>query len=170
MAKPDLAAIPSFYHTYVQMVAEDSVIDALNNNAKEATSLFQHIPEEKWSYRYAEEKWSISEVVQHLIDSERIFGYRALCFARGEEVSLPGFDEKKYAAASEADRRSKDELIAEYKAVREATILLFRSFSPRQYEQTGTANNKVVSVNAIGFISAGHSAHHLKILAERYLS
>lgn len=108
-------------------------------------------------------------MVQHLIDAERIFAYRALCIARGETVSLPGFDENIYAAASKADGRTKEELLAEFKTARQSTAQLFVSFDEAQLAATGTANNNSISVNAIGFIIPGHVQHHLNVLEERYL-
>jgi hypothetical protein len=169
MAKPDLATIPEFYHKYVKLVAEDKATEALASNGQSTQDFLKAIPDEKWDYRYAEGKWSIKELVQHMIDSERIFAYRALCIARGEKQSLPGFDENVYAAASGAEKRNKEELVEEFTAVRKATELLFRSFAEEQLSRTGTANNKPVSVNGIGFITAGHVLHHLNILRERYL-
>ncbi len=169
MPKPDLATIPEYYHKYVRLVQEDSVADALANNAKKTTSFLLAIPEDKWMYRYAEGKWSIKELVQHMIDTERIFSYRALCIARGERASLPGFDENTYAAASAADHRSKDELLEDFFAVRKSTVLLFQSFADDQLKRVGIANNNPVSVDGIGFITAGHVSHHLNILQERYL-
>jgi hypothetical protein len=150
-------------------VQEETVEDALVSNTQKLLSSFQQIPDEKWDHRYAEGKWSIREMVQHMIDTERIFSYRALCFARGEKVSLPGFDENTYAAASNAGRRSKEELVEEFSIVRQGTLLLFRSFTEEQLNSTGVANNNPVSVNGIGFITAGHVLHHLNILQERYL-
>ena len=170
MPKPDLHAIPAFYHKYVILVPEDDSVSALANTTEPMLTFLENIPAEQWDFRYAEGKWSIREVVQHMIDTERIFSYRALCFARSEKASLPGFDENKYAAASEANRRDKEELIDELAAVRNAMVLLFRSFSAQQLLNTGVANNKPMGVNDIGFIATGHVLHHLNILKERYLS
>ncbi len=170
MAKPDLATIPEFYHTYVNRVEEQNVTEALQNSLLKASELLQQIPEERWNFRYAEGKWSIKEMVQHIVDAERIFAYRALCIARGEGASLPGFDENSYAARSNADSRVKEELIQEWEVVRRATLLLFQSFDEEQLTRTGTANNKSINVLAIGFISAGHVLHHLHVLKERYLA
>lgn len=169
MAKPDLSTIPPFYHKYVNLVEEDTASRALENSTAATHRFFVSIPEEKWDYRYAEGKWSIKELVQHIIDTERIFSYRALCFARGEKQSLPGFDENAYATDSSAGRRTKDELIEEFEAVRKATEILFRSFDEDQLGKKGQANNNSVSVNGIGFITVGHVLHHLNILRERYL-
>jgi uncharacterized damage-inducible protein DinB len=170
MPKPELNTIPEFYHKYVKLVTEESAVDALTASTPLMLTLFQEIPEQAWGHRYAEGKWSIKELVQHMIDTERIFSYRALCFSRGEKGSLPGFDENTYAAWSDADRRNKEDLIREFSAVREATLLLFRSFTEDQLNRTGIANNNPVSVNGIGFITAGHMLHHLDILQDRYLS
>lgn len=169
MPKPDFTTIPSFYHGYVNLVQEDDVSTALAQNATTAFSFLESIPEEKWSHRYAAGKWSMKEMVQHMIDAERIFSYRALCIARGEKQSLPGFEENDYAAASEADRRQKAELLEEFRAVRQSTEVLYRSFSEEQLHKSGVANNKPIAVDAIGFITAGHVQHHLNILRERYL-
>lgn len=169
MAKPALSSIPEFYHKYVKLVEEDSASSALEKNSETLRSFLQAIPEEKWDFRYAEGKWSIKELVQHMIDTERIFSYRALCIARGEKQSLPGFDENLYAANSQGDRRSKTELVTEFSAVRTATKLLFASFTEEQLSSTGQANNNPISVNGIGFITVGHVLHHLNILRERYL-
>jgi uncharacterized damage-inducible protein DinB len=169
MPKPALSGIAPFYHRYVGLVKADSVHDALKENTTVLFSFLEDIPESTWSYRYAEGKWSIREMVQHMVDTERIFAYRALCIARGEKQSLPGFDENQYANAAGGDRRGKDELLAEFKAVRTATEMLFASFDERQLEETGTANNAPVGVNAIGFITVGHVLHHLEMLRQRYL-
>ncbi|MBB1284182.1 DinB family protein [Flavisolibacter sp. BT320] len=170
MPKPELATIPAFYHTYVNRVDDETINEALQHSNEKTKSLLESIPEEKWSFRYTEGKWSIREMVQHMIDTERIFAYRALCIARGEKASLPGFDENAYAENSKAESRSKESLLDEWAVVRKATILLYNSFTEEQIARTGTANNKPISVEAIGFISAGHVLHHLHILQERYLA
>ncbi|HEV7334263.1 MAG TPA: DinB family protein [Flavisolibacter sp.] len=169
MPKPELSTIPAFYHNYVNRVEEENTIEALQKSHTQTYSLLQAIPTEKWHYRYADGKWSILEMVQHMIDAERIFAYRALCIARGDKGSLPGFDENAYAENSGADNRSATELLEEWTVVRQSTILLFKSFNQEQTARTGIANSQPISVNAIGFIAAGHALHHLHILQERYL-
>jgi len=169
MPRPDLNEVPAFYHRYVNFVKEEDVHTAIENNTNSAVSLLKNIPEEKWSYRYAEGKWSIKEMIQHVIDADRIFSYRALCFARGEKTSLPGFEENDYAEASDADRRTKDELITELVTLRQSIQQLFRSFSNKQLAGVGIANGNPVSVNSIGFIIPGHLENHLNVLKERYL-
>lgn len=169
MPRPDLSTVPQWYHRYVLQTEEDNALQAILNNGETASRFLQSIDEDRWANRYAEGKWSIKEMIQHLIDAERIFAYRALCIARGETVSLPGFDENTYAANANADYRLKDELLAEFNTARKSTAQLFASFDDEQLSATGIANNNPVSVNAIGFIMAGHVQHHLNILAERYL-
>jgi uncharacterized damage-inducible protein DinB len=129
---------------------------------------FKNIPEEKAPYRYAEGKWSVKEMLQHIIDTERIFGYRALSIARKDTTPLPGFDENTYANASKAGERSLAGLIEELKAVRTSTDLLLKSFTEDDLQQTGITNGHPNTVNAIGYIIFGHILHHKKILEERY--
>lgn len=169
MPKPDLVTVPAFYHRYIQQVSQDDLLPALNRSTTETTALLGTLSAQQWDYAYAPRKWTIKEVVQHLIDVERIFCYRALCISRREKKFLPGFDENVYADASKAADRSGEKLTEEFLAVRQGTLLLFESFNETQLAAVGTANNSPVSVSAIGFITAGHTAHHLNILRERYL-
>lgn len=169
MSRPDPSTIPEWYHKYVSRVKENDAMEAIKADTFRSLEFLEKIPGEKWTYRYAEGKWSVKEMIQHLIDSERIFSYRALCIARGEKASLPGFDENAYATASRADLRPQEDLIAEFALVRKATEALFASFSETQFSATGIANNNPVTVNGIGFIIPGHVQHHLAVLAERYL-
>jgi uncharacterized damage-inducible protein DinB len=129
----------------------------------------EDIPRDKVDYCYAEGKWTVKELVQHLIDAERIFAYRALTIARGDQTPLPGFDETTYAAASKADARKWEDLVEEFKAVRQSTDLLFKSFTEDQLQQRGTTNQHKNTVNAIGFTAFGHLLHHKNILEEKYL-
>ena len=169
MPQPDLQQVPSFYHNYIKLVPHQNLMDAFAIYTTEMIAVLKSLPEEKWSYRYAEGKWSIKEMVQHMIDTDRIFGYRALAIARGEKASLPGFDENAYAAISNADQRQPQSLIEEMKTVQAATTMLFQSFNEQQLASIGTANGKQIDVNAIGYITVGHTLHHKNILTERYL-
>lgn len=117
MANVDLSRVPPFYHNYIAQVKPAELNEAFKIHLNELAGFLETVPEDKWDFRYAEGKWSIREVVQHIIDAERIFCYRALRFARKDETPLPGFDEDTYADNSDAGRRSKDELIAELKTV-----------------------------------------------------
>jgi hypothetical protein len=161
--------VPEFYHNYIRKVAHLTLPEALAQHGAELPLSLQNVPEEQWAFRYAPGKWSIKEVVQHIIDAERIFCYRALCFARGEKAALPGFDENEYAAASGADNRTKMALLQEFETVQQGTSQLFASFGDGQLTASGTANKSSIYVAAIGYIIAGHCLHHINILKERYL-
>lgn len=153
---------------YIDLVAEEDIAAALEKQARDTSKVLRGITDEKSAHRYAPDKWSVKQLVQHFIDSERIFTYRALAIARGERRSLLGFEEKEYAAASDADRRSMKDLADEYESVRRATVALFRSFSPEAWKRSGTANEKQVSVRALAYATLGHERHHLKVLREKY--
>lgn len=170
MPNVDLSKVPAYYHNYISQVGANELPDAFKSHTTELVDFLNNIPDDKWNYRYAEGKWSIKEVVQHIIDAERIFCYRALRFARKDETPLPGFDENVYAENSNAGRRSKSELINEMQNVQRSSADLFNSFTNEQLECSGTANNKSIYVKGIGFIIVGHGLHHRNILEERYLS
>ncbi len=169
MTHVDLSRVFEYYHGYINRVSENNLTKAFQKHQTELLSALDEIPEEKWDYRYAEGKWSIKEVVQHILDAERIFGYRALCFARKDKTPLPGFDENLYAETSRADQRSKQSLLEELEAVQKSSAQLFASFDEEQLEQNGIANGKPAYVKAIGFILIGHALHHKHIIQERYL-
>ena len=169
MPRPDLNRVPDYYHRYIAYVQQDDLAFAMQQQQQEVLSLLQSLPAEKWDYAYAEGKWTVKELVQHVIDTERIFAYRALCFARKDATPLPGFDENNYAAASDANRRSPGSLIKELQMVQQTSTLLFASFSEEQLESEGIASGKSVYVRGIGFILVGHVLHHMNILKERYL-
>ena len=169
MQSIDLERVPVFYHKYIQKVNAVSVSQALIQQQKQLMSLLESIPEERWTYQYAPEKWTIKELVQHVTDAERIFGYRALCFSRNEKASLPGFEENDYVLASNANARTKGSILEELRTVQAATLSLFQSFTEEQLDAQGMANGNPIYVKAIGFITAGHALHHLDIIKERYL-
>ena len=168
MPDVDFSRVPAFYHRYINLVPQHGISEALAYYPSAVQHFLRSIPEDRWPYRYAEGKWSIKEVVQHLIDAERIFSYRALRFARKDKTELPGFEENGYAAASEAGRRTSESLMAELATVQQSSVQLFGSFSEEQLEQGGKANGNAVYVRAIGFIIAGHALHHVAIIRERY--
>jgi hypothetical protein len=170
MPKPIEGTYPVYFGNYIKLVPEDNITDALNNQQPLVDNFFDNISEEKSSYAYAEGKWTLKELLQHLIDAERIFNFRSLAIARGEKQSLPGFDENDYAAVSEANKRSWNDLVEEFKAVRKATTFLLNSFTVKMMESEGFANKKKVSVNALAFIIVGHVYHHIKIIELRYLN
>ncbi len=170
MPKPTEGTYPEYFGNYIKLVPEDNITDAIKNQQPLIDNFFTSITEEKAGYAYAEGKWTLKELLQHVIDAERIFNYRALAIARNEQQSLPGFEENDYASSSDANHRSWKELVEELQAVRKTTILLFKSFTSNMYKQVGLANEKPVSVNALGFITIGHLYHHAKIVEERYLA
>jgi uncharacterized damage-inducible protein DinB len=159
----------SFYGTYVKLVQNAPLNDALGQGKKRFVDFLQAIPIEKYPYRYAENKWSVAELVLHIIDAERVFQYRALRFARNDATPLPGFDQDCYVPESNAGKRTKDSIIWEYETVRNATISLFGSFESEALLRKGLASGSPMSVRALGFVICGHQMHHQKILEERYL-
>ncbi len=169
MSQVNFQKVPAFYHNYIKLVNEENLRSAFCNHANNIIPFLKQIPTEKWDYRYAEGKWSIKELIQHLIDAERIFCYRALTFARKDNKSLPGFDENYYTAVSKADKRNSLDLIEELELLQKASAKLFESFDHDQLQSEGIANNNSIYVEAIGYIIIGHTRHHKKILEERYL-
>lgn len=169
MAVADLSRVPPFYHRYIQLVSAPDLNRAFEQHQNDLTGLLRKLAADKWSYRYAPGKWSIRELVQHIIDGERIFGYRALCIARKDRTALPGFDENSYAAASNANDRNAADIMEELTCVQKSSMLLFRSFNEEQLQETGIANGNPVYVEAIGYIIIGHTLHHKKVLEDKYL-
>lgn len=168
--KPDSITHDSYFNHYINLVAETALMNAFDALTEEGHAFWLDITEEQGDFRYAEGKWSIKTVLQHIIDTERIFSYRALAIARGEITPLPGYDENLYAAASEADSRSMDDLVDELFSVRNATMLLFNSLTEEALNRVGTANGASISVMALGFIIIGHEIHHMNVVKERYLT
>jgi len=169
MSYVDLSRVPEYYHKYINLAINDNLKSALERHQTELLSFLKNIPKKKWNYRYAEGKWSIKEVVQHIIDAERVFTYRALCFARKDQTPLPGFDENVFAANSNADDRTKKDLLKELRFVQASSVQMFDSFNEEQLSQPGIANEKPFYVQALAYIMVGHTLHHKKILEERYL-
>ncbi len=158
----------SYFEKYTSLVSEKNINDALQNQVEKINNFCNEISEEKSTFAYAEAKWTLKEMLQHMIDTERIFAYRALAIARKELETLPGFDENLYAANSKANARSWGALVEEMKALRKTTELLFNSFTSEMLETTGNFGSNKGSVNTLGFIIAGHVYHHIKIAKERY--
>jgi uncharacterized damage-inducible protein DinB len=167
-SRPALTEHEPYWSRYIDLVTEEDLFAALEANAKNS-ALLSSIDEKKSTHRYAEGKWSIKQLLNHVIDAERLFQYRALAIGRGDQQSLPGFDENSYAELSEADRRPWADILNEFQAVRAAGVALFRSFSNEAWQRIGTANEKRISVRALGYVMAGHERHHLGVLREKYL-
>lgn len=169
MNRPDLTEAPEWYHRYINTVKENNLSEALHNQISLFNDFFTAIPVEKRDFRYAAGKWSIKDIIQHLIDGERVFAYRILRFARKDETPLPGFEENDYAENAKAENRNWEELIEEFNVVRRSTEFLINSLDEDQLQSKGIANSSPISVLAIGFIIVGHTNHHLSVIKERYL-
>jgi uncharacterized damage-inducible protein DinB len=158
-----------FYSTYIKAAENVTLIEELEISVHDFIRFVQNIPMDKFDYRYAEGKWTIKDIIQHLIDAERIFSYRALRISRNDKTPLPGFEENDYINNTDANARSIQDLLSEMAVVRQSTLSLFKSLSPEQLERVGIASNNPISVRAIGFIIIGHQKHHQKVFQERYL-
>jgi uncharacterized damage-inducible protein DinB len=167
-ARPDVSEYAPFFHGYVTAVPDGDVVDLLRSGGQELLATIHRIPETRGGHQYGPDKWTIREVVGHLIDAERIFTYRALRFARGDRTMLPGFDENDYVRTAGSDERTLADLARELAAVRESTVLLFESLPDDAWVRTGNANGRDMSVRALAYVAAGHPLHHLRILRERY--
>lgn len=166
--RPTESEYAPFYAGYIAAVPAGDILEQLAGQMPRIRRLAAGIPAARETYRYAPGKWSLREVIGHLIDGERVFGYRALCISRGDQTPLPGFDENRYVAAAGSDARPLASLVDELGHVREGNLLLFRHLDPEAWQRTGIANATPISVRALAFILAGHMNHHLKILDERY--
>ena len=168
IAKPHAGTYPEYYSLYLNTVQGEDLILALQNNRKALDALVLEMIG-KADHSYAPGKWTIKEVLLHLIDTERIFAYRALTFARADKAELPGFDENEYARHYPADKRTLQQVYAEFKVVRDATIHLFQSLNEEAVLRSGIANGKPISVSALGYAIVGHANHHFNVIKERYL-
>ena len=168
--RPSDAEFASYAKTDIDYVAGDDAVGALAGQGKEVVALLESLDDDAVrAHRYAPGKWTVKEVIGHLIDDERIFAYRALCVARGDTRPLPGFDENDYVAATDFESRPLAALIAEYQTVRAATIALFEPFRPSEWTRRGIVNGYEASVRGLAFHMAGHELHHLRTLREKYL-
>ena len=169
MAKPSPSTHPSYFERYISLVPEEDLNTAFRQQSLVLTKFLYSINEEKSAHTYAPDKWTIKELMQHMIDTERIFSYRSLCFARKDPNSLPGFDENNYAANSNANLRHWKDLADEFLLVRKSTEILFHSFTEEALNNSGTANNNPATALSMGFTAIGHVYHHMNVLKEKYL-
>ena len=170
--KPKAEEYPAYSHVYMDLLEDDGrILDHMRQNLSDLEELVDNLPEEKLLYRYAEGKWTIKEILVHLIDDERIFSYRALRYARNDPTPLHGFEENDYAYYSQANERSLESIFSEYKAVREATIALFENLPEDALMRSGLADGNINrrTVRALAYHLAGHELHHVNIIKERYL-
>jgi hypothetical protein len=168
MPRPSATEYGSFYQTYINYTSGKDYSILVQQYNDRIIESWTAVPVEKVNYAYGPDKWTIKQMLQHVIDTERIFAYRALAIARNEQAALLGFDENEYAKHGTAANRNWKDMLVEWRVVRQSTNLLFASFTEEQMKAMGTASGSAISVNALGFIIFGHALHHLHILKERY--
>jgi uncharacterized damage-inducible protein DinB len=166
--RPQTNEYPPFAEAYVNSVPDENVLDLLEETKTVTYDLFRKMSEEQAMHTYAEGKWTLKQVLGHMIDTERTFSYRALCFSRNN-VELPGFDQDVYVNNTDFNSRTIQSLADEYKATRESTLYLYRSFSEDQLLRAGKASGSPVTVRGLVYMTAGHEQYHLKLIRERYL-
>lgn len=171
MPQPDQNDYAPFHQTYIRFTTSYlSASEAIQSSYTIVKDFLKAIPESEHLYTYAPGKWTLKEMVQHITDTERILAYRALCIARGDTTPLPGFEEHDYALHSGANAHKWEQLVEEWTSHRQSVIQLFKGLNDTQLTQRGTVNHAAITANALGFIIAGHSLHHLSIIKERYLN
>jgi len=170
MSRLQPAEYDPYYQKYVGLVPEDEIVPALDGQTDELDKLFDGVPEEKGTFAYADGKWTLKEVLSHLIDGERMFAYRVFRIARGDKTPIEGFEQDGYIENSHANRRTFSELLNEFRLLREANVLFFKNLETGDWVRTGTANNVEISVRSLAWIMVGHIRHHTAILRERYLT
>ncbi|MFZ2491355.1 MAG: DinB family protein [Thermoanaerobaculia bacterium] len=166
--RPDPSEFAPYYGKYIDLVPESDILAALQQQSSETQKLLASLDEERASYRYEPGKWSVKELFGHVIDAERIFGYRAVAIARGETKSLPGYDENVYAENGRFDLWRIGDLSESYALIRRSNVVAFSHFPDEAWGRPGVANGNPVTARAIAFTMLGHERHHLNVLRERY--
>lgn len=166
--KPQPEEYAPYYHRYISLVAEDDILSALTDQIDQVRQLVDRIPRDMERHSYAAGKWTVRELVGHVIDCERVFGFRAFCFSRLESESLPGFDQNEYVARSPYNDIPIADLVDEFVAVRLSNLIVLRRLGEREWGQSGIANRASASIRAMAYIMAGHVQHHLDVLHEHY--
>ncbi len=169
MSRPGSTEAAAYYFTYIDRIQQDDIVGVMESQLEDVGKILVGISEEKSLHRYAPEKWSIRQVLSHLNDTERAFAFRALWFARDFHDPLPSFDQNSSVNAARADEYAWASYVAEFRDIRRATVALFRKLPGEAWGRAGVASGNVVSVRALAYIIAGHVAHHVAILQERYL-
>lgn len=159
-----------YYKLYINQVEGNDFLQVLKDNLISTVDLLDSLSLDQWNHRYAEGKWSIKEVMIHIIDTEKVFGYRAMRISRNDQTPLPGFDQNDYVPYYDAENRSPESIIKEFTASRLGTIEMFENFNEDMMKRMGKASDFDVSVRALAFMTAGHEIHHIRILKERYLN
>jgi len=170
MNKPAPDEYADFYAGYISGVPDGEILTLLQSELERTSSLLRSLTPEQASHRYGEGKWSVKEIVGHIIDGERTFGHRALCFARQDPAHLPGFDQEDYAQSSNADDRPLNQLVDELNTVRQSNIALFRSLDDAMWSHRGIASDCEFTVRALAYIIVGHEIHHRSVIERRYLN
>src|SRR5689334_7696031 len=169
MNRPTPTEYAPYYEDYVSQVSESDIMPVLRSQMDELDVLLARVEPAQETHRYAEGKWSIREMIGHLIDGERVFGYRTFCIARGEQQNLPGFDQNDYMVTAPYDRIELEDLLSELRLIRLGNIAMLRTLDEEAWSRAGHANGNQVTVRALAFIMAGHVRHHMNVLRERYL-
>ncbi|MEW6468985.1 MAG: DinB family protein [Bacteroidota bacterium] len=167
--RPSSAEYPEYFEQYIRLVPGDTVLKKLQDSILDLQSILSNIPEEKENFAYAPDKWSVKDVIGHIIDTERILAYRALRFARNDKVELPGYDQNIYAPHANYNKRTLYDIAHEFGLVRESNILLFRHFDEEALMRRGRANKWDMTVRSLIYVISGHELHHLHVLRTRYL-
>ena len=170
MTKPQETEYAAYYGQYVSLVPDGNIVDTLATQLSETLAAWRAIPADKAEYRYAPDKWSVKEVLGHMVDGERIMAYRALRIARGDKTPLPGFDQDVLMANTDWSARTIADLADEFEAVRKSNLILFSNFTDSAWKQIGTASDNPISARALAYIIAGHELYHQEILRKRYLA
>lgn len=166
--RPAPGEYPEFFERYISLLTHDTVVPVLNAQASAMHDALSGLSDERAAWRYAPEKWSVRELLGHVIDTERVFGYRALAIARGETYSLPSFDENAYAAIAGHDRAPIDQLAEEFATLRRSHVLMLSRMDEAAWSRRGVVNGNPMSTRAMAFVMAGHVRHHARMLTERY--
>jgi hypothetical protein len=170
MNRPNASEYEPFFRIYIAHVTEEDIFPVLRSEPDVLEVFLNRVPRDRETYRYADDKWSIREVVGHLVDTERVFGYRALCIARGDKQNLPGMDQNNYTAEAPYNQIELEDILSELRLVRLSNIAMFRNLNEEAWTRIGSANDQQVSVRALAFIMAGHFRHHMGLLRDRYLA
>jgi DinB family protein len=166
--RPDSSEYTPYHAAYVSAVPDGDILGILRTSGDELDAMFASVAEERGGYRYADGKWSIREVIGHIIDGERVLGYRALRAARGDTTPLAGYDAEAYIEPARSDERSLADLRAELRAVRESTRCFFASLPREAWDRSGVTGERAISVRALAYVIVGHAIHHMRVLADRY--
>ena len=170
VGRPEKSEYAFYYETYISLVEGNDVIANLEAQILETSALLEGVSEIAGTFRYAEGKWSVKELIGHIIDTERVMAYRALRIARNDQTPIEGFEQEPYIENSNFDARNMNSLIEEFAALRRSNIIMFSNFAETAWTRMGTASENPVSARALAYIIAGHELHHIKILRERYLN